>query len=90
MRKPTQAAVVGTAAAALLVSTFTVAASATPENAAHHTKPKSNTAATTLGALGKRADLRIGTAVDMSALASDAPYRAKAAGSSPRSPRRTS
>ena len=40
MHKATQAAVVGTAAAALLVSTFTVAASATPENAAHHTKPK--------------------------------------------------
>lgn len=80
MRKATQAAVVGTAAAALLVSTFTVAASAAPENAAHHTKPKSEAAAKTLGALGKRADLRIGTAVDMSALASDAPYRAKAAG----------
>ncbi|MCX4536807.1 endo-1,4-beta-xylanase [Streptomyces sp. NBC_00841] len=80
MRKANRAAVVGTAAAALLVSTFTVAASATPENAAQHTKPKSDAAAKTLGALGKRADLRIGTAVDMSALASDAPYRAEAAG----------
>nr|WP_322108640.1 hypothetical protein [Streptomyces atratus] len=46
--------------------------------------------ATTLVGLGKRADLRIGAAVDISALASDAPYRAKAAGSSPRSPRRAS
>ncbi|MDX2730563.1 endo-1,4-beta-xylanase [Streptomyces sp. PA03-2a] len=80
MHKATRAAVVGTAAAALLVSAFTVAASATAENASHHTKPKNDAAAKTLGALGKRADLRIGTAVDMSALASDAPYRAKAAG----------
>lgn len=78
MRKTTQAAMIGTAAAALLVSSFTLSASAAPEHSGSHGKPKPP-AADTLGGLGKRADLRIGTAVDMAALAADAPYRAKAA-----------
>ncbi|MEU1351369.1 endo-1,4-beta-xylanase [Streptomyces sp. NPDC005776] len=79
MRKTTQAAMIGTAAAALLVSSFTLSASAAPEHSGSHGKPKPP-AADTLGSLGKRADLHIGTAVDMAALAADAPYRAKAAG----------
>ncbi|MFE9860051.1 endo-1,4-beta-xylanase [Streptomyces sp. NPDC005780] len=78
MRKTTQAAMIGTAAAALLVSSFTLSASAAPEHSGSHGKPKPP-AADTLGGLGLRADLRIGTAVDMAALAADAPYRAKAA-----------
>ncbi|HEY9331221.1 MAG TPA: endo-1,4-beta-xylanase [Streptomyces sp.] len=79
MRKTTRAVMVGTAAAALLVSSFTLSASAAPEHPASHGKPRPPVA-DTLGSLGKRADLRIGTAVDMAALAADAPYRAKAAG----------
>ncbi|WP_327365900.1 endo-1,4-beta-xylanase [Streptomyces sp. NBC_01217] len=79
MRKATRALVVGTAAATLLVSTLTLSASASPEQSGHRSKPKGDAAATLAG-LGKRADLRIGTAVDMSALATDAPYRAKVAG----------
>ncbi|WP_405904268.1 endo-1,4-beta-xylanase [Streptomyces sp. NBC_00656] len=79
MRKTIQAAMIGTAAAALLVSSFTLSASAAPEHSGSHGKPKPP-AADTLGGLGLRADLRIGTAVDMAALAADAPYRAKAAG----------
>ncbi|MFE9815166.1 endo-1,4-beta-xylanase [Streptomyces sp. NBC_00236] len=78
MRKTTRAAMIGTAAAALLVSSFTLSASAAPEHSGSHGKPKPP-AADTLGGLGLRADLRIGTAVDMAALAADAPYRAKAA-----------
>lgn len=70
---------IGSAAAALLVSSFTLSASAAPEHSLSHGKPKPP-AADTLGSLGKRADLRIGTAVDMAALAADAPYRSKAAG----------
>nr|WSW70704.1 endo-1,4-beta-xylanase [Streptomyces sp. NBC_00995] len=79
MRKTTKATMIGTAAAALLVSSFTLSASAAPEHSASRGKPKPS-AADTLGSLGRRADLRIGTAVDMAALAADAPYRAKAAG----------
>ncbi|MFD0527595.1 endo-1,4-beta-xylanase [Kitasatospora arboriphila] len=41
--------------------------------------PAKDPAARTLGELGRRAGVRIGTAVDMSALAADAPYREKAA-----------
>ncbi|MFF1835939.1 endo-1,4-beta-xylanase [Streptomyces sp. NPDC058231] len=80
MRKATQATVIGTAAAALLVSTFTLSANASPEHNGHHAKPKSEFAANSLAGLGERAGVRIGTAVDMAALAADAPYRAKAAG----------
>lgn len=79
MRKTTRAAMIGSAAAALLVSSFTLSASAAPEHSGSHGKPKPP-AAGTLGGLGERAHLRIGTAVDMAALAADAPYRAKAAG----------
>ncbi|MEU9205458.1 endo-1,4-beta-xylanase [Streptomyces sp. NPDC048332] len=79
MRKTIRAAMVGTAAAALLVSSFALSASAAPERPASHRKPKPP-AADTLGGLGLRTGLRIGTAVDMAALAADAPYRAKVAG----------
>ncbi|MFD7864300.1 endo-1,4-beta-xylanase [Streptomyces sp. NPDC059783] len=79
MRKTIRAGLVGTAAAALLVSSFTLNASAAPEHTAARGKPKPP-AADTLGGLGQRAGLRIGTAVDMDALAADAPYRARAAG----------
>jgi len=74
MRKPIKAVLVGAAAAALL-------APCTINAFAHsgHDGGSQGAPATTLGALGKRADLRIGTAVDMAALADDAPYRAKAA-----------
>ncbi|WP_405896570.1 endo-1,4-beta-xylanase [Streptomyces sp. NBC_00727] len=74
MRKPIKAVLVGTAAAALLAP-CTINAFA---HSGHDGGPKGRPA-TTLGALGKRAGLRIGTAVDMTALADDAPYRAKAA-----------
>lgn len=60
MRKTIHAAMIGTAAAALLVSSFTLSASAAPAHSGSHGKPKPP-AADTLGSLGKRADLRIGT-----------------------------
>ncbi|WP_328898978.1 endo-1,4-beta-xylanase [Streptomyces sp. NBC_00441] len=74
MRKPIKAVLIGTAAAALL-------APCTINAFAHsgHGGGTGDTRATTLGALGKRSGVRIGTAVDMAALADDAPYRAKAA-----------
>ncbi|MFB8206771.1 endo-1,4-beta-xylanase [Streptomyces sp. NPDC056010] len=74
MRKPIKAVLIGTAAAALLAP-CTI-------NAFAHSGQGGGTGdsrATTLGALGKRSGVRIGTAVDMAALADDAPYRAKAA-----------
>lgn len=74
MRKPTKAVLTGAAVVALLVP-CTVNAVA----GSGHGRPYQDSSATTLGALGKRADLRIGTAVDTSALAADAPYRARAA-----------
>ncbi|TXS01705.1 endo-1,4-beta-xylanase [Streptomyces sp. col6] len=74
MRKPIKAVLVGAAAAALLAP-CTINAFAHSGHEGGPEKPP----ATTLGSLGKRADLRIGTAVDMAALADDAPYRAKAA-----------
>ncbi|OKI95000.1 1,4-beta-xylanase [Streptomyces sp. CB01249] len=74
MRKPIKAVLIGTAAAALL-------APCTINAFAHsgHGGGTGDSRATTLGALGKRSGVRIGTAVDMAALADDAPYRAKAA-----------
>ncbi|MCX0242474.1 endo-1,4-beta-xylanase [Streptomyces drozdowiczii] len=73
MRKPIKAVLIGTAAAALLAP-CTINAFAHSE----HGGPK-DPRDTTLGALGQRSGVRIGTAVDMAALADDAPYRAKAA-----------
>ncbi|WP_330237827.1 endo-1,4-beta-xylanase [Streptomyces sp. NBC_00525] len=74
MRKPIKAVLVGTAAAALLAP-CTINAFAHGDQGRGHQDKR----ATTLGALGERAGVRIGTAVDMAALADDAPYRAKAA-----------
>ncbi|MEU2250192.1 endo-1,4-beta-xylanase [Streptomyces sp. NPDC019224] len=74
MRKPIKAVLVGTAAAALLAP-CTINAFAQSD----HGGGRKDTRATTLGALGQRSGVRIGTAVDMAALADDAPYRAKAA-----------
>ncbi|MEV6794215.1 endo-1,4-beta-xylanase [Streptomyces sp. NPDC051320] len=76
----TRSAAVASAVAgtALLVSAFTLpTASATDQ----HGKPEQHRPSTqSLGSLGLRAGVRIGTAVDTSALADDAPYRAKVAG----------
>ncbi|MFF7340231.1 endo-1,4-beta-xylanase [Streptomyces sp. NPDC008163] len=74
MRKPIKAVLIGTAAAALLAP-CTINAFAHSEHGNGPKDPRS----TTLGALGRRSGVRIGTAVDMAALAHDAPYRAKAA-----------
>ncbi|MEV5606442.1 endo-1,4-beta-xylanase [Streptomyces sp. NPDC052299] len=74
MRKPIKAVLVGTAAAALLAP-CTINAFAHDDNGRGH----KDTQADTLGALGLRSGVRIGTAVDMAALADDEPYRAKAA-----------
>ncbi|MFC8536147.1 endo-1,4-beta-xylanase [Streptomyces sp. NPDC057249] len=74
MRKPIKAVLVGTAAAALLAP-CTINAFAHEDHGHGHKDPR----ATTLGSLGLRSGVRIGTAVDMAALADDAPYRAKAA-----------
>ncbi|MGW2477090.1 endo-1,4-beta-xylanase [Streptomyces sp. NPDC001665] len=73
MRKPIKAVLIGTAAAALLAP-CTINAFAHSEHGGG-----SKDRATTLGALGQRSGVRIGTAVDMAALADDAPYRARAA-----------
>ncbi|MFE6036557.1 endo-1,4-beta-xylanase [Streptomyces sp. NPDC056452] len=80
MLKATRSAAVGAAAAALLVSSFTLtSASAATDSAAFRNRPEPHVAPQTLAALGRKAGLRIGTAVNTDALAEDAPYRAKAA-----------
>lgn len=71
----------GIAATALLVSALTLPeASAAGPAAARHSKPEHQASPDSLGGLGLRAGLRIGTAVDTTALAGDAPYRAAVAG----------
>ncbi|GGY88364.1 endo-1,4-beta-xylanase [Streptomyces nitrosporeus] len=82
MFKATRSAAVGSAAAVLLVSAFTLtsASAATGGAPGHHGKPGPHASQQTLGTLGKKAGLRIGTAVNMDALADDAPYRARVAG----------
>ena len=60
-----------------LLTTFTLTGS--PATAAAPAKPSAPQAGIGLRAFADRADLRIGTAVDMSALADDAPYRAAVA-----------
>ncbi|MFJ6215842.1 endo-1,4-beta-xylanase [Streptomyces sp. NPDC092296] len=82
MIKVTRAAVCGAATVAVLVSALALpSASAHPGKRHIPAPPKAPAAkAQTLGSLGLRAGVRIGTAVDMSALADDAPYRAKVAG----------
>ncbi|MDQ0797876.1 endo-1,4-beta-xylanase [Streptomyces sp. B1I3] len=80
MIKATRSVAVGSAAAALLVSALSLtSASAATEGAEKHSRPSHHTAPQTLGSLGLKAGLRIGTAVDTSALAEDAPYRAEVA-----------
>ncbi|MFB8030000.1 endo-1,4-beta-xylanase [Streptomyces sp. NPDC056465] len=78
MFKTIRSVVVGSAAAVLLVSAFTLSsASAATGSTGHHAGAP---ARQTLGALGLKAGLRIGTAVDTTALAGDAPYRTEVAG----------
>ncbi|MEV8568873.1 endo-1,4-beta-xylanase [Streptomyces sp. NPDC051322] len=76
----TRSAAVAAAAAgtALLVSAFTLPASSATDQ--HGKSQQHRPSAHSLGALGLRAGLRIGTAVDTSALADDVPYRAKVSG----------
>ncbi|MFI6123023.1 endo-1,4-beta-xylanase [Streptomyces sp. NPDC051064] len=81
MLKATRSVAVGSAAAVLLVSALTLSsASAAGNDSGRHGGKGHSAAPGSLGALGQKAGLRIGTAVDTSALAEDVPYRAKAAG----------
>ncbi|WP_405659495.1 endo-1,4-beta-xylanase [Streptomyces sp. NBC_01166] len=81
MLKATRSVAVGSAAAVLLVSAFTLSSASAAGNDSGRQGGKGHSAAPrSLGDLGRKAGLRIGTAVDTSALAEDAPYRAKAAG----------
>lgn len=81
MLKATRSVAVGSAAAVLLVSAFTLSTSAAADDSARHGAQAPRSAAPqTLGGLGKKAGLRIGTAVNTTALAENAPYRAKVAG----------
>ncbi|MFE5244813.1 MULTISPECIES: endo-1,4-beta-xylanase [unclassified Streptomyces] len=81
MLKATRSVAVGSAAAVLLVSAFTLSTSAAADDSARHGAQAPHSAAPqTLGGLGKKAGLRIGTAVNTTALAENAPYRAKVAG----------
>ncbi|WP_407915455.1 endo-1,4-beta-xylanase [Kitasatospora sp. NE20-6] len=75
--RATRTALACTAAGAVAATVLGLpAASAAPEGGADRSKAP---ASRTLGELGDRAGVRIGTAVDMSALASDPTYREKAA-----------
>ncbi|WP_371482482.1 endo-1,4-beta-xylanase [Kitasatospora sp. NBC_00315] len=76
--KATHAVVVGTAVA-LLAGAFTLPTASAATGSGGPGPVKKGSSARTLGELGDRAGVRIGTAVDMSALAADAPYRAVAA-----------
>ena len=69
-----------TLAGAAALATLTVLV---PTQAAQASTPD------TLREAARGTGIRIGTAVDMSALAEDAPYREAIEASSPRSPRRT-
>ncbi|MFF0075569.1 endo-1,4-beta-xylanase [Streptomyces sp. NPDC005494] len=81
MLKANRSVAVGSAVAVLLVSAFTLSsASAATDDAGRRGGPGHSAAPQTLGSLGKKAGLRIGTAVGATALAEDAPYRAKVAG----------
>ncbi|MFJ8857725.1 endo-1,4-beta-xylanase [Streptomyces sp. NPDC102451] len=81
MSKATRSVAVGSAAAVLLVSAFTLSsASAAVNDGSRHGGKGDSSAPRSLGDLGRKAGLRIGTAVDTSALAEDTPYRAKVAG----------
>ncbi|MET9595578.1 endo-1,4-beta-xylanase [Streptomyces sp. NPDC006516] len=81
MFKATRSVAVGSAVAVLLVSAFTLSsASAATDDSGRHGGAGHSAAPQTLGSLGKKAGLRIGTAVSATALAEDAPYRAKVAG----------
>lgn len=80
MFKATRSVAVGSAVAVLLVSAFTLSsASAATDDSGRRGGPGHSAAPQTLGSLGKKAGLRIGTAVGATALAEDAPYRAKVA-----------
>ena len=72
-----RAAVVA-AAAAVVAAPLLASSLATAHDAPHPGRP-ADAASRTLGELGERAGIKIGTAVDASALTADAPYRAKAA-----------
>ncbi|WP_406460876.1 endo-1,4-beta-xylanase [Streptomyces sp. NBC_00111] len=79
MFKANRSVAVGSAAAVLLVSAFALssASAATVDTGRHAGKGSGSPARQTLGALGLKAGLRIGTAVDTTALSDDAPYRAE-------------
>ncbi|MCU7825739.1 endo-1,4-beta-xylanase [Kitasatospora sp. DSM 101779] len=88
MIRATRTALVAATATALAVSALVLpsASAATGSSGSSTGTPADSAAArakgpaaSTLGELGRRAGLRIGTAVDMSALTADAPYREKAA-----------
>ncbi|MFF5899665.1 endo-1,4-beta-xylanase [Streptomyces argenteolus] len=81
MHRTTRALAVGSAAAVLLASAFTLSsAAAATDDTGRRAGPGHSAAPQTLGSLGRKAGLRIGTAVDTTALAEDAPYRDKVAG----------
>ncbi|TXS25701.1 endo-1,4-beta-xylanase [Streptomyces sp. gb1(2016)] len=81
MLKTMHSVAVGSAAAVLLVTAFTLpGASAAGNDTARHGGMGHSAAPQSLGDLGRKAGVRIGTAVDTTALAEDAPYRARAAG----------
>ncbi|MFC8225954.1 endo-1,4-beta-xylanase [Streptomyces sp. NPDC057287] len=81
MLKTIRSVAVGSVAAVLLVPAFTLSsASATTADTGRHGGRSHAPAPQTLAALGKKAGLRIGTAVDTTALSGDAPYRAGVVG----------
>jgi endo-1,4-beta-xylanase len=77
--KANRTALIAATAAIVAASLCTLPqATASAHDAPHHGRP-AGTASLSLGSLGDRTGVRIGTAVDMAALAADAPYRAEAA-----------
>ncbi|WP_432105932.1 endo-1,4-beta-xylanase [Streptomyces sp. bgisy091] len=76
MLKATRSMAVGTAAALLLSAFALSSADAATGGPVRHGGKAPNAVPGTLGALGLKAGLRVGTAVNTSALADDAPYRA--------------
>ncbi|MFD9130504.1 endo-1,4-beta-xylanase [Kitasatospora sp. NPDC059571] len=79
MIKKHRALCTGVAAAAVAAALLAVPSAATASGQPHP-GGADDTATASLGRLGERAGIRIGTAVDMAALAADTPYRTEAAG----------
>ena len=78
MSKVNRAALIAATAAIVAASLCAVPQASASAHADPHPGRPGAAAARSLGALGDRAGVRIGTAVDMAALAADAPYRAAA------------